>query len=152
MEDTVLLLCKTASGKLMRVRVDMLSKRPHAMTNYALQGTKGVFEGARRKGEQSWVWIEGLCPDPNEWLPLNRFEADYLPPIWRNPPPVALQAGHGGGDYFVIMDFVDAVQGRKPPTVDIHYAMDMTLPGIISQESSRRGGEWQEVPDTRLWT
>ena len=41
MEDTVLLLCKTRSEKLMRVRIDMLSKRPHSMTNYTLQGTKG---------------------------------------------------------------------------------------------------------------
>jgi hypothetical protein len=49
------------------------------------------------------------------------------------------------------MDFVDAVQGRKPPTVGIHEALDMTLPGLVSQESIRRGGEWLEVPDSRLW-
>lgn len=151
MEDTVLLLCKTASGKLIRVRVDMLSKRPHAMTNYTLQGTKGVFEGARRAGEQSWVWVEDRCPDPNKWAPLSDFEVEFLPEMWRNPPQAALQAGHGGGDYFEVMDFVDAVQGRKSPAVDIHYAMDMTLPGLISQESIRRGGEWLDVPDTRAW-
>jgi predicted dehydrogenase len=151
MEDTVLLLCKTASEKLIRVRVDMLSKRPHAMTNYSLQGTRGAFEGARRPGEQSWVWVEGFSRDPNEWTPLSRFETDYLPAIWRNPPQEALQAGHGGGDYFEVMDFVDAVQGRKPPMIDVHYAMDMTLPGIVSQESIRLGGQWLEVPDTRAW-
>jgi predicted dehydrogenase len=151
MEDTVLLLCKTASGKLMRVRVDMLSKRPHAMTNYALQGTKGAFEGARRAGEQSWVWVEDRCPDPNTWVPLADFEAEFLPEIWRNPPEAALQAGHGGGDYFEVMDFVDAIQGRKEPTVGIDYAMDMTLPGLVSQESIRQGGAWLPVPDSREW-
>ena len=54
-------------------------------------------------------------------------------------------------DYFEVMDFVDAVQGRKPPPIDIHAAMDMTLPGLVSQESIRRGGEWLEVPDSRDW-
>ena len=52
---------------------------------------------------------------------------------------------------FEVMDFVDAVQGRKPPTVDIHAAMDMTLPGLVSQESIRCGGEWLTVPDSREW-
>jgi predicted dehydrogenase len=151
MEDTVQLSCKTASGKLIRIRVDMLSKRPHAMTNYTLQGTKGCFEGARHPGEQNLVWLEDYCKDPNEWTPLERFEADFLPEMWRNPSPEALAAGHGGGDYFEVMDFVDAVQGRKPPTVGIHEALDMTLPGLVSQESIRRGGEWLDVPDSRAW-
>jgi predicted dehydrogenase len=150
MEDTVLLLCKTKSGKLMRVRVDMLSKRPHAMTNYTLQGTKGVYESARRPGEGNWVWIEGYASDPNEWLPLEQF-AEYLPDYWRNPPAEAVQAGHGGGDYFEVVDFIDAIQGRSLPPVGIHEAMDMTLPGLISQQSIARDGEWLPVPDSREW-
>ena len=151
MEDTVLLLCKTSSGKLMRVRVDMLSKRPHAMTNYTLQGTKGCYESARRKGEENWVWVDGYCKDANTWVPLETFADEFLPEFWRNPPPEALAAGHGGGDYFEIVDFVDALCGRRPPTVGIHEAMDMTLPGLVSQESIRRGGEWLPVPDSRSW-
>ena len=55
------------------------------------------------------------------------------------------------GDYFEVMDFVDAVQERALPAIDIHTAMDMTLPGLVSQESIRRGGEWLEVPDSRTW-
>ena len=151
MEDTVLLLCKTASDKLIRVRVDMLSKRPHAMTNYSLQGTKGAYESARRPDEGNWVWIEDRCHDPNEWLPLEMFEDEFLPELWREPPQEALEAGHGGGDYFEVMDFVEAVQGKKPPAIDIHAAMDMTLPGLVSQESIRRAGEWLPVPDSRAW-
>jgi predicted dehydrogenase len=151
MEDTVLLLCKTRTEKLIRVRVDMLSKRPHAMTNYTLQGTKGAYESARRHGEGNWVWLEDYCKDPSKWVPLEMFEDEFLPEIWRNPPQQALQAGHGGGDYFEVMDFVEAIQGRKAPAIDIHQAMDLTLPGLISQESIRRGGEWLEVPDSRDW-
>jgi hypothetical protein len=150
MEDTVLLLCKTASGRLMRVRVDMLSKRPHAMHNYTLQGSQGAYESARRPGEGNWVWLEGYCKDPNQWVPLEQFD-QYLPEYWRNPPPEAQQAGHGGGDYFEVVDFVDALTGSKPPSVGIHEAMDMTLPGLVSQESIRRDGEWLPVPDSRQW-
>jgi predicted dehydrogenase len=159
MEDTTLLLCKTRSGKLIRIRVDMLSKRPHAMTNYSLQGTKGAYESARHPGKDHpgypndnyIVWLEDYCDDPNAWVPLETFEDEFLPEIWRNPPPEALEAGHGGGDYFEVMDFVEAVTGNRAPPVDIHDAMDMTLPGLVSQESIRRGGEWLDVPDSREW-
>ncbi len=44
-EDTCMMLCKTERGGLLRVRVDMLSNRPHLMTYYSLQGTKGCYEG-----------------------------------------------------------------------------------------------------------
>ena len=151
MEDTVLLLGKTATDKLIRIRVDMLSKRPHAMDNYALQGTKGAYESARREGEGHWVWSADYCDDPNTWMPLEAFEDEFLPEVWRDPPREAREAGHGGGDYFVVMDFVDAVKGVKPPVTGIHEAMDMTLPGLVSQESIRRGGEWLDVPDSRNW-
>ena len=151
MEDTVLLMCKTGTGKLIRIRLDMLSKRPHAMTNYSLQGTKGAYERARRKGEGDWVWLEDYCDDPNEWLPLETFADEFLPEMWRDPSEEAQAAGHGGGDYFAVMDFVEAIQGREPAPIGIHEAMDMTLPGLVSQESIRRGGEWLDVPDSRAW-
>ena len=60
MENTVLLLCKTQSDKLIRIRQDIISHRPQARLNYTLQGTKGVYESARRNGEGNWVWLEDV--------------------------------------------------------------------------------------------
>ena len=37
------MLCKTARGALIKIRMDLVSERPHAMTNYQLQGTTGVY-------------------------------------------------------------------------------------------------------------
>jgi hypothetical protein len=84
-------------------------------------------------------------------MPLDNFADEFMPDIWRDPPREAIEAGHGGGDYFEVMDFVEAVKGTRPPAIDVHQAMDMTLPGLVSQESIRRGGEWLEVPDSRDW-
>ena len=115
------------------------------------RGTKGAYESARRPGEGDWIWLEDFCKEPDVWVPLKEFEEEFLPEIWRDPPPEAVNAGHGGGDYFEVMDFVDAVQGRKPPPIDVHAAMDMTLPGLVSQESIGRDGEWLPVPNSRAW-
>ena len=46
-EDTCLMLCRMNGGGLVKIRVDMLSDRPHNMAGYALQGTMGCYESAR---------------------------------------------------------------------------------------------------------
>jgi predicted dehydrogenase len=150
-QDTCVMLAKTARGGLIKIRVDMLSDRPHSMTNYSLQGSRGCYESARGRGERGKIWLADLCPDRNAWMDLSALEADYMPEIWRNPPEEALRAGHGGGDFFEVFDFVNAILGKAPCPIGIHEAMDMTLPGLVSQASIARGGEWLEVPDSRTW-
>jgi len=45
------MLCKTARAGLIKIRVDMLSDRPHATTNYQLQGRNGAYEPHARQGK-----------------------------------------------------------------------------------------------------
>jgi len=35
--------------------------------------------------------------------------------------------------------------------VDIHSAMDLTLPGIVSEQSINNGSVYMDVPDSRAW-
>lgn len=150
-QDTCVMLAQTVLGALIKIRVDMLSERPHAMTNYALQGTRGCYESARSAGEPHRIWLADLCPDRNTWLDLSTLEEAYLPEMWRHPPAEALRAGHGGGDYMEVLDFLRCIVDGAPCPIGIHTAMDMTLPGLISQESITRDGAWLDVPDSRTW-
>jgi len=150
-EDSCLMLCKMASGGLVKIRVDMLSDRPHAMTNYQIQGTDGCYESARAVGERHRVWLRERCPDANTWLDMDDLSNEFLPELWKEHSARAESAGHGGGDYFEILDFVDAIEGRRPNPIDIHAAMDMTLPGLISQLSIAEESVWMPVPDSRDW-
>jgi predicted dehydrogenase len=150
-QDACVMLCKMASGGLVKIRVDMLSERPHSMTNYQLQGTKGCYESARSKGEKNRIWLADLCEDKNTWMDLTDLEADYMPELWRNPPEAALKAGHGGGDFFEVLDFVKSITNEQACPIGIHEAMDMTLPGLMSQLSVLEGGVWLDVPDSRYW-
>jgi mycothiol synthase len=94
--------------------------------------------------EPKWFKVDELLKDRG-------FAERYLPDDWLNPPAEALNAGHGGGDFFEVRDFVRACRGEMPSPVDIHAAMDMTLPGLVSQQSILRDGEWMWVPDSRAW-
>lgn len=156
-DETSVMLCKTARGALIKIRVDMLSDRPHAMTNYQLQGTDGCYESGRGGPvDRGKIWLRALSReiqwhDAESLGAMDELARKYLPPIWQNPPEAAQRAGHGGGDYFEVRDWLDAILGKAPCPIGIHEAMDMTLPGLISQQSILADGRWLDVPDSRNW-
>ena len=77
------MICKTTRGGLIEIRVDMLSDRPHNLSYYSLQGTKGCYEAARGLGDLPKIWLEEHS-DQAIWQPLSDFEEQYIPEIWRN--------------------------------------------------------------------
>jgi predicted dehydrogenase/predicted N-acetyltransferase YhbS len=150
-QDTSVMLCKMRSGGLAKIRVDMISDRPHAMTNYQLQGTDGAYESSRGGPVDAHkIWLRALDGEI-KWHELDALMAEYLPDEWRNPSPEALATGHWGGDYYEVRDFMRAIRGEMPCPVGIHETMDMTLPGLVSQRSIAEGGRWLPVPDSREW-
>jgi len=147
-EDSILMLCKLTGGGLIKIRFDILSNRPHNLTYYALQGTKGCYESPRGFGDGHKIWLADFCKDMNEWKALSEFE-EHLPDLWRNPPEEALKSGHWGGDYFEVRDFVDAILTDRQPPIDVYRALDYTVPGLISEQSIAQGGMPLPVPDFR---
>lgn len=145
MEDTILMLCKTESRALIKIRLDMLSNRPPNVAYYSLQGTKGCYEAPRGLGDDHKVWIASDSRD-YEWNPLNRYEGRYLPEQWLKPPDEAVKSGR---DYWLVRGFLDSVIDDATPPIDIYKAFDFTVPGLISEDSIRLGGKPLPVPDFR---
>ena len=149
-EDSITLLCRMAKGGLINVRVDMLSDRPHKMDYYSLQGTTGCYESSRKWDDKPTIWLRELSEE-HKWFPLEELEEKFLPENWLHMSDEAKASGHWGGDYMEVMDFVQAIVNDEEPPIGIHQAMDMSNPGLISQESIAQGGVWVDVPDTREW-
>ncbi len=149
-EETCVMLCKLDKGGLIKIRVDMLSDRPHSMTNYSLQGTDGAYESARGHKDQPKIWLKSRSTSGHQWADLDSCN-DLTPDWYKSGMEAALKAGHGGGDYFEILDFIRAAKGEAPNPIDIDVAMDMSLPGLVSQASIEKKGAWLDVPDSRKW-
>ncbi len=66
-QDSCVMLAKTDHDALIKIRVDMLSNRPHAMTNYSLQGVDGCYESARSGLDADKIWIKKHSRDMNTW-------------------------------------------------------------------------------------
>lgn len=149
-DDTTVTMCQLHSGKLVKLRVDCTSPRPHNMTGYQLQGTRGAFESAREHGGKNLVWFDQLGEGVEEanWRDLSEF-TQYLPERYKKASEAQNQAGHGGGDFFLVEDFVNAVQSGAKPDIDVYQACEWTAVGLLSELSVMNGGRTIDMPDFR---
>jgi predicted dehydrogenase len=155
MATMYLLQMVTEGGATFRVRVDHVSPRPHQMAYYSLQGTKGSYEAWRGNGDTSKIWLEDAYGpskfhDAPSWHPLSDFAEEYIPDRLAAPAE-ARTGGHGNSEYWMLKDFQDAVRGKIAPPIDVHRALDYTLPGIVALESAELRGAPLAVPDSRLF-
>jgi predicted dehydrogenase len=156
MGDSASVMLHTAAGAVVYIRRDAASPRPHNMTHYALQGQRASYLSPRFGGEDPLVWIEGRAAGEahgsERWQSLWDYAAEYEHPRWRERGAVAREAGHGGGDYFIVEDFVRAVRegaAGSGPAVDVYDAVTWSSVFPLSAESVQRGGQPVAIPDFR---
>ena len=151
MGDSATTLIETAKGALIVLRVDWASARPHNMVHYVLQGTHGAYLSPRSHHEDPLIWLEGhspgVSPGDADWEPLWNYADQYEHPRWREWGATAREAGHGGGDFFVLQDFLDAIEGKSPPTIDVYDAVTWSCISPLSVASVRGGGVPVEIPN-----
>ncbi|HZZ42853.1 MAG TPA: Gfo/Idh/MocA family oxidoreductase [Tepidisphaeraceae bacterium] len=140
--DTNQCLVRTEQGRLIEVRYDTASPRPAGMGQYSLQGTKASYESA--VGERK-LYIEGKSKS-EQWEDLEKYRPKYDHPYWAKRGEEAQKSGHGGGDYFVISDFLDAIRSGKS-AVDVYDAVTWTSIRPLSEEAIRSGKQPVAIPD-----
>jgi len=152
--DSAITLIQTERDVLIVLRVDSHSPRPHNMTHYLLQGTSASYLSPRHNKEDPLIWIEGRSPGqsppedaPAKWESLWKYADEYEHPLWREWGEEARKTGHGGGDFFVIKDFVDSILQNKEPPINVYDAVTWSSIMPLSIESVRRGNIPVEIPD-----
>ncbi|MBQ7399667.1 MAG: Gfo/Idh/MocA family oxidoreductase [Clostridia bacterium] len=53
---------------------------------------------------------------------------------------------HGGADRKMVLDFIDIVLNNKKVVLDVDFAINISLPGIVAAESAQKGGELMQIP------
>lgn len=153
MGDSSSTLLRTEGGAVVHLRRDAASQRPHNMTHYQLQGERASYLSPRYGGEDPLVWIQGRSPGEQigseKWQPLWEHADEFEHPRWREQGAVARESGHGGGDYFIVEDFVRAVVDGKRPAIDVYDAVTWSSVFPLSCESVARGGRPVAVPEFR---
>ncbi|MCR4413252.1 MAG: Gfo/Idh/MocA family oxidoreductase [Thermoguttaceae bacterium] len=140
--DSATTLIRTAKGALVDLRYDISSPRPVVSTTYySLQGTRASFES---RGDT--IWIDGRSAG-HAWEPAAKYANEFEHPMWTQWRQQAAGAGHGGGDFFVIHEFLQTIRAGRPSPIDACDAAAWSCVIELSGRSIAAGGAPQEVPD-----
>jgi predicted dehydrogenase len=76
-----------------------------------------------------------------------------LPNLAKPPLPPGVQAGgHGGSHGYLGHEFVMSILENRQPLVDIAWALNMTVSGMVAHQSALRDGELMKIPQYKLQT
>jgi predicted dehydrogenase len=74
-----------------------------------------------------------------------------LPNTVRPPlPPGVAAGGHGGSHGYLMNEFVTAILQDRQPLVNIAWALNLTVAGIVAHQSALKGGELMKIPQFTL--
>jgi predicted dehydrogenase len=77
--------------------------------------------------------------------------AKNLPEMRRPPlPPKVEPGGHGGSHGYLMNEFVTAILEDRTPLVDVAWALNMTVAGIVAHRSALQGGKTKKIPQYKL--
>lgn len=143
-------MCRTANGKLLSIRTDCMSPRPHNMDYYLMQGTGGIFQSKTCAEDIDKISL--VAEDNPEysmsWKKLTDYN-EYLPERYQHATKEQLSAGHGGGDYFIVEDFINAVRAGTQPELDVYTGCEWTAVGLLSEISVANNGKTMPMPHFR---
>jgi len=136
-------LFKTQKGAVIKILRSQVAERHHEMIFYSLYGTKGFVETGREGG---WGVTTGRYFTLDEMTKEEGSQPIECPTADPNAPEEAKRGGHGTSEYYMIRDFVGAIESGKQPPIDVTRAVDFTIPGLCAHESAMAGGKWIDVP------
>jgi predicted dehydrogenase len=74
-----------------------------------------------------------------------------LPNLARPPLPPSVQpGGHGGSHGYLGHEFVMAILENRKPLVDIAWALNMTVAGVVAHQSALKNGELLKIPQYKV--
>lgn len=142
-------ICDSAATLMLRMDNGATMKSLHGWirghgVGTRIHGTRGLMENARHGDRQRLIVSKGYDVkkfEPHEMV----YKPDF--PIDNH---LAKNAGHGGGDYFTLKAFAEAIRTKKQPFLDVYKGIDMSLCAIQGWRSALEDGAPYPIPDFRF--
>src|SRR3989339_318543 len=130
-------LIQTKKGKLLQIDFGPVEPRPQQVY-YGIQGTKGAFD------DRHGIY---LGSNTEKWEPLDKYKEKYESHYWKESGQTAGKTGHGGGDYFVMRDFVEMIKQDKEPWIDVYDSAVWSSIFECTQKSLENRSSSVDIPD-----
>ena len=115
--DIVTSILKTKMGKTLVINYDMQLPRPYS-NRWMLEGTKGVYYE-----EKGTIYLVDISPEYHQWEPWKPYEEKYNHKWWQKD---LSSESHGGTDYVMLNQFINAVRIKGPTPIDVYDSAVMT--------------------------
>ena len=138
--DIVTTMIKCANGQTVIITHDTNSPRPYSL-GFRIQGTEGLW-----MNDGDHVYVQGKS-EPHKWDSSEEWFAKYDHKLWAAHAKEASEAGHGGMDYIMMYDLIDAIRNKKRAPMDCYDAAAWSAISGLSEMSIARGGALVDFPD-----
>ncbi len=139
--DVITSTIETTNGETIIVTHDCNLPRPYSL-GFRVQGANGLWEVDGNR-----MYIEGKSKKPHQWDAADEWLKKYDHPLWKKYGEHAIDAGHGGMDFFVINAFVQSAKQNIAPPLDAYDAAAWSAVTPLSELSIENNGEPQDFPD-----
>ena len=133
-----MMTCITDGGALFRFTGCAAMASP---SGYRFVGENGSCETGRTLGSQVNVTYHHWLAPPD--TPLSRT---YVPG-WPDKGELAERAGHGGGDFWTVYNFVEYLKNGTEPFFNVIRGAAMSAVGILAWRSCMQDGKTFRIPD-----
>ena len=138
--DVVTSMIKCANGETVIVTHDTNLPRPYSL-GFRIQGTNGLW-----MNDGNNVYVQGQSK-PHRWDESDVWFKKYDHKLWSSLEAKAREAGHGGMDFIMMYDLIDAIRNKKPAPMDCYDAAAWSAISGLSEMSVARGGALVDFPD-----
>lgn len=146
--DVVTTCIKCAGGQTITLTLDTTLPRAYSR-QYTVQGTRGMY-----MEDNNSVYLDS---DHGEKMHFNWkgqwnnakdvYLEKYEHPIWQKFLTDGVRGGHGGMDYLVYNEFVQAIYENKPMPIDVYDMAAWMCISALSEESIQKGSAPVAIPD-----
>jgi len=109
-----------------------------------VHGTRGLMEN-QRGGAEGMLRVRRERFDKKRGEPVEQVYRPDFPECHDK----AVQAGHGGGDFFTPYHFSEAIRSGEQPLLDVYRGVSMSIVGILAYRSALDDSNTVEIPDFR---
>lgn len=130
--------CVTDGGALFRFTGCAAMGSP---SGYRFVGENGSCETGRTLGSNVNVTY-------HHWLiPEGKPASETYAPAWPANGDLAERAGHGGGDFWTVYNFMEYLRGGPEPFFNVYRGVCMSAVGILAWRSCMEDGRTYRIPD-----
>ncbi len=139
-KETGVALFKTAKGAVIRLLVSFGAYTSYDH-NYRICGTRGTIETDRRCVVDNAHSLASLYSVPGTFSANSKIDIPVTTAYEGED-----NSGHGGADGKMVKDFISCIAENRKPDLDVDFAIQMSIPGIIAHQSAVQGGMPMEIP------